>query len=145
MNVNEKGHIGLIETIRDLTLKGYECFTPIHDYSPIDLIVVDKMFNTFKLQVKYREEFRGIIEVRYSSVVNGKSIKCDLTAIDGWAVFCPQIQKVVYVSKNEVDLTKTSFAFRLNPGQKSVNKCKTQRKMFLEYGELAEWSKAAPC
>ena len=32
MNVNEKGCIGLIEVIRDLTKKGYECFTPIHDY-----------------------------------------------------------------------------------------------------------------
>jgi len=145
MNVNQKGSIGLIETIRDLTKKGYECFTPIHDYSPVDLIVMDNSFNTFRLQVKYRELFRGIIEVHFRSMVNGKARAIDLSAIDGWAVYCPEVESVVYVGKHEVDLTKGGFAFRLIEGKNSVNKDKVKRKVYTEYGDLDEWFKSAPC
>ena len=36
MNVNEKkGVTGLIEVIRDLNRKGYECFTPFNDFSAV--------------------------------------------------------------------------------------------------------------
>ena len=52
MNVNEKGAIGLIEVIRDLTKKGFECFTPIHDYSAIDLIALDPNKKPIRLQIK---------------------------------------------------------------------------------------------
>ena len=145
MNVNQKGSIGLIETIRDLTKKGYECFTPMHDYSPVDLIVMDSAFKTFRLQVKYRELFRGIIEVNFRSMVNGKAKAIDMNAIDGWAVYCPEVESVVYVSKHEVDLTKGGFAFRLTEGKNSVNKDKVKRKVYMEYGDLAEWPKAAGC
>lgn len=145
MNVNQKGSLGLIEVIRDLTKKGYECFTPLHDYSPVDLIVMDKSFNTFRLQVKYREMFRGIIEVHFRSIVNGESKPIDLNAIDGWAIYCPEVESVVYVSKKEVDVKKRSFAFRLTEGKNSVNKDKVKRKIYTEYSELDEWFKSAPC
>jgi hypothetical protein len=145
MNVNQKGSIGLIETIRDLTIKGYECFTPIHDYSPVDLIVMDKDFRPYKLQVKYRETFRGIIEVHFRSMVNSKSKEINFDAIDGWAVYCPEVNSVVYVSKTDVDLSKGSFAFRLEHGGKQVGANVTRRKLYTEYSELDEWFKSAPC
>lgn len=145
MNVNEKGSLGLIETIRDLTRQGYECFTPLHDYSAVDLIVMDDKFNTYKLQVKYRTVFRGAIEVHYRSMVNGKSKDIDFNAIDGWAVFCPEVDRVVYVSKYEVDLEKGSFTFRLTKGANSVNINKVKRKLYTEFGTVAEWPKAAGC
>ena len=145
MNVNEKGTIGLIEVIRDLTKKGFECFTPIHDYSAVDLIVLDKNHRTYRLQVKYRTLSRGSIIVDLSSKVNGKSVPIDLDAIDGWAVYCPEIDSVVYVNKNEVDTTKNSIGFKLTEGANSVNKDKIKRKHYSEFGELAEWPKAAVC
>ena len=145
MNVNQKGVIGLIEVIRDLTRQGYECFTPIHDYSAVDLIVMDEKFNTFKIQVKYRETYRGIIDVPFKTMVNGKSKAIDLTAIDGWAVYCPEVDHVVYVGKHELDLTKNGFAFRLTEGKNSVNINKVKRKIYTEFGNVAEWPKAAPC
>ena len=145
MNVNEKGSLGLIEVIRDLTRKGYECFTPLHDYSAVDLIAMDNKFNTYKLQIKYRTLFRGAIEVHFRSMVNGKSKEIDFDAIDGWAVYCPEVDSVVYVSKHEVDLEKGSFSFRLTEGKKTVNIDKVKRKIYTEFGNVAEWPKAAGC
>lgn len=145
MNVNEKGSLGLIETIRDLTRQGYECFTPLHDYSAVDLIVMDNKFNTYKLQVKYRTVFRGAIEVHYRSMVNGKPKDINFDAIDGWAIYCPEVDRVVYVSKYEVDLEKGSFTFRLTEGANSVNINKSKRKLYTEFGTVAEWPKAAGC
>ena len=142
MNVNQKGSIGLIEVIRDLSKKGFECFTPIHDYSAVDLIAM-RDYKMYRLQVKYREEFRNAIEVHFRSMVNGKSVDIDLSAIDGWAIYCPGVDSVVYVSKSDVDLTKGSFSFRLSEGKK--NATGTKRKLYTEYSELDEWLKSAPC
>jgi hypothetical protein len=144
MNVNEKGVIGLIEVIRDLTKKGYECFTPIHDYSAVDLIAI-KGCDTYRLQVKYRTLSRGSILVDLFSKVNGKSVPIDCNVIDGWAVYCPEVDSVVYVSKHEVDTTKNSIGFKLTEGKNSVNHDKVKRKFYKEFGELAEWPKAAVC
>ena len=147
MNVNEKGAVGLIEVIRDLTKKGYECFTPIHDYSKVDLIAMDKFSQTFKIQVKYRTTFRNKIEVGFCSVVNGKKIPIDLSAIDGWAIYCPELDKVVYVHKSEVNMELGGFSFRLEPGKNTFNTSegKARLKLFNEYGDVAEWPKAAGC
>lgn len=141
MNVNQKGSIGLIEVIRDLTKKGFECFTPIHDYSPVDLIVMDSQFKTYRVQVKYRETYRGAIEVPFRSVVNGKIVPIDFDAIDGWAVYCPEVDEIVYISKQEVDLTKGACVFRLTEGASSVNKDKVKRKLYTEFGDISSWSK----
>ena len=136
MNVNQKGSVGLIEVIRDLTKKGHECFTPMHDYSAVDLITL-RDNRTYKLQIKYRETFRGIIEIHFRSMVNGKSVSIDFDAIDGWAIYCPEIESVVYVGKHEVDLTKGSFAFRLDECKK--NATGTKRKIYSEYSFLDSW------
>ena len=147
MNVNEKGAVGLIEVIRDLAKKGYECFTPIHDYSKVDLIAMDSSSQTFKIQVKYRTTFRNKIEVGFNSVVNGKKVPMDLTAIDGWAIYCPELDKVVYVHKSEVNMELGGFCFRLEPGKNTFNTSdgRTRLKLYNEYGDVAEWPKAAGC
>jgi hypothetical protein len=145
MNVNEKGNVGLIEAIRDLTKKGYECFTPFHDYSAVDLIALCNNYRPIKLQVKYRTEFRGAIEVHFRSMVNGAAKDINFDAIDGWAVYCPEIDRVVYVGKHEVDVTKGSFTFRLTEGANRVNINKVKRKLYTDFGDVAEWPKAAGC
>jgi len=147
MNVNEKGAVGLIEVIRDLAKKGYECFTPIHDYSKVDLIAMDKSARALKIQIKYRTTFRNKIEVGFNSVVNGKKVPMDLSAIDGWAIYCPEVEKVVYVHKSEVNTKLGGFSFRLKPGKATFNtrNGKTRLKLFDEFGDVAEWPKAAGC
>ncbi len=136
MNVNQKGAVGLIEVVRDLTKRGYECFTPIHDYSAVDLIAI-RDNKVYRLQVKYRETFRSMIEVHFRSMVNGKAVSIDFNAIDGWAIYCPEVDSVVYVSKHEVDLSKGAFAFRLAEGKKNTTGVK--RKIYTEYKFLEHW------
>lgn len=143
MNVNKKGSLGLVEVMRDLSRKEIECFLPIHDYSAVDLIAMHN-YNVYRLQVKYRETFRGMIEIPFKTVVNGKSVPIDFNAIDGWAVFCPEVDKVIYISKSEVDLTKGSVTFRLTPS-KNRNSTGNARKMYTDFSEMAEWPKASVC
>lgn len=100
MNVNEKGNIGLIKVMADLYSKGYHCFTPFDDHSPVDLITLDKIGNVRRLQVKYRslDKKRNHYELSARSVVNGKVIPINRTLIDGWAVYLADEDKVVYLS-----------------------------------------------
>lgn len=139
MNVNSKGEAGLIEVIRDLQRKGYECFLPFGDSSAVDLIAVDGNYKPYRLQVKYRSLVRGSIEVNYHSMVNSKQRPINFDAIDGWAVYCPDVDSVVYVGKHDVDLTKRNFYFRLFEATVPPNKDKTRRKLYTEFGELSDW------
>jgi len=146
MNVNQKGVIGLIEVIRDLAKNGYECFTPIHDYSPVDLIVLNKDYNPIRIQVKYKTaDDKGVVEIQHYTMVNGKRVRINHSAIDGWAIYCPDVDSVIYISKHEIDLNLRALSFRIREGKNSVNKNKEKRKMYSEFGDVAEWPKATPC
>lgn len=125
MNVNEKGSLGLIEVIRDLTKKGYECFTPLHDYSPVDLIVLDKNFQPTRLQVKYREFKDNVIEVGFCTVVNGKKLPIDLKAVDGWAVYCADVDQICYFSKQMIKDGSKGYRIRKQPREKQVDSIPT--------------------
>ena len=134
MNVNEKGSIGLIEVIRDLTKKGYECFTPLHDYSAVDLLVMDKHFQVKRLQIKYRKfEDDNVLELPFNTVVNGKRVPIDFSAIDGWAVYIPDVETVCYIPKNIVPEGNKSFRIRKVPGAKTINLDKRAVKLYTEY------------
>lgn len=145
MNVNQKGAIGLIEVIRDLTKKEFECFTPIHDYSGVDLIVLNSDKTPIRLQIKYRKpEIRkgistNVVGLGFHSVVNGKKIPIDISFIDGWAVYCPDIDKVVYINKNDIDMTLRGISFRLIEGKSTVNKDKSVRKLYTEFSDITDW------
>lgn len=121
MNVNEKGVIGLIEVIRNLTKKGYECFTPVHDYSPVDLIVMNQNFDTKRFQIKYREFKEDVIEIGFCSVVNGKKLPIDISAIDGWAVYCADVDTVCFFSKEMIKPGSKGFRIRRQPRKKNVD------------------------
>ena len=115
MNVNEKGNIGLIKVMADLYSKGYHCFTPFDDHSPVDLITLDKAGNVKRLQVKYRSisEKRKHYELSARSVVNGKTIPINRNLIDGWAVYLSDEDKVVYLS---LDIMEGKGVHYIKPG-----------------------------
>lgn len=115
MNVNEKGNIGLIKVMADLYSKGYHCFTPFDDHSPVDLITLDNTGNVRRLQVKYRSisEKRKHYELSARSVVNGKVIPIDRSLIDGWAVYLADEDKVIYLS---LDIMEGKGVHYIKPG-----------------------------
>jgi len=124
MNTNQKGQIGLACVIKDLTDIGCELFLPIHDYSDVDLIaMVDG--STFRIQVKYRNSRNGRIIIPLHSVVNGKKIAINRTMIDMWAVYCPEIDKVLYIPVSASSNHKSEFSVRLTPPENTIqsNRC----------------------
>jgi hypothetical protein len=133
MNIYQQRAIALIETIRELTAQGYECYTAMKEYSAVDLIAT-KENKTYRLRVKYRLSHNSIITVRLRSLV--RSVLCGPTtefdSIDGWAVFCPELNSVVFVKKSEVDLSARNFSFALNEGN-------TNTKLYSEHKNIEEW------
>lgn len=105
MNVNQKGVVGLVKVISDLVSRGYEVFTPISDFCPVDIIVADSKMNLRRIQVKYREHDnrnKNAIVVQLDSIVNGKRVPVDVSLIDGWAIYFPETNEIYYVPKSEV-------------------------------------------
>ena len=99
----------------DLYSKGYHCFTPFDDHSPVDLMTLDNTGNVKRLQVKYRSigEKRKYYELSARSVVNGKTIPIDRSLIDGWAVYLADEDKVVYLS---LDIMEGKGVHYIKPG-----------------------------
>ena len=94
MNTNEKGAIGLIKVIADLYTQGFQCFLPFDDYSPVDLIALDSLGNSYKLQIKYRS---SNCELRTRSIINGVATEIDKSLIDGWGIYLSEKDKVIYI------------------------------------------------
>lgn len=104
LNVNHKGVIGLVQVTSHLVTSGYDVFTPVSDYSPVDLIAANKEMALRKIQVKYREptDDGRILFVSLDSVVNGKRIPVNLNLIDAVAIYCPADGKSYYIRTNEI-------------------------------------------
>ena len=136
MNVNQKGAYGLVEVIRDLTRKGYECFLPFDDHSPVDVIALDPItYRSYKLQVKYRSAEMGMVEVQFRTISMGIHNKINFDAIDGWACYNPDIDKVIYICKSEIDETKKAIKFRVREPLKGISPIR----MYDTFGELKDW------
>ena len=124
MNTNQKGQIGLACVIKDLTEIGCELFLPIHDYSDVDLIALINGC-TFRIQVKYRTSKNGRVTIPLYSVVNRRKIPIDRTMIDMWAVFCPEIETVLYIPIANAVNHKSEFSVRLTRPENTIqlNRC----------------------
>lgn len=136
MNVNQKGSIGLIEVVRDLTRNGYDCFLPFDDHGPVDIIAMDKKtYKTYRLQVKYRTAENGMVEVQFRTISMGVHNSIDFNAIDGWACYNPDIDKVVYINKTDIDTTKKAVKFKIRESLKG----KSPIPMFDTFKHLSDW------
>jgi hypothetical protein len=114
MNVNEKGYIGVLEVTRDLHKRGYEVFLPLHDYSASDMVVLNESGIPKRLQVKYRALKDNTIDIPMFTVMNNKKIKIDRSRIDGWAIYVPEVEKVVYVPVENSNHVGNSLTVRFN-------------------------------
>lgn len=142
MNVNEKGLTGLIEVIRDLTRKGYECFTPFNDFSAVDLIIMNKEYQTIRLQVKYRAFDKSEqIQLELFSIVNGKKIPINRSAIDAYAIYIPDVDCVCYYPITDIASDKRSFIVRKSPGKSTINVDKKPAPVYSELlDEMRLWN-----
>ena len=113
MTTNDKGNIGLAKLICDMTIKGFQVFLPLTDTSLIDIIISDKLYNIKKLQVKYISlNSHGSIFISKETVVNRKRILNNFNNLDGFAIYCPNNDKLYYVNINEMG--EKSFTINVN-------------------------------
>jgi hypothetical protein len=97
MNNNLKGLIGETEVTLELIKNGWDVFRPISDYSAVDLVAL-KGATTIRLQVKFRaKDSRGLFEISFSSVVNGKKVPIDKSLIDYVVVVSDDLPYNVYI------------------------------------------------
>lgn len=128
MNVNAKGTIGELKVYTDLTERGYQIYSPVSDFSPVDAIVLNKNGDVSRIQIKYRKlEINTTIKLKLKTVVNGKSVPVNLNLIDAYVVYCPDIEKVLYIPKKEF-INSKSFTIRMEKTNKSK-----MNKMFSDF------------
>lgn len=156
MNVNGKGSIGEALVLADLTRRGYFVFKPFSDHSPVDLVVADREMRLLRLQVKYRKIERGKIILPLSSVINGRKVATNLDHVDAWALYNPELDAILYLSKG--DLRNGAFSVRVvEPRRKNsralpvddLKQYTDPSRVFAgsenESGEVAERLKALVC
>jgi len=97
-HTKDKGDIGAIAAIADLTIKGYTCFIPVvSEHLPFDLIAY-KNGISYRIQAKYASD-GSINRIRVWSDKHGiHSRKYGMDDFDYYAMYLPDIKKVVYPS-----------------------------------------------
>jgi hypothetical protein len=98
-----KADIGVAKTITDLLSKGHIPCIPLSEHQPYDLVVVLKDGKTIRMQVKYATlKKNGTIEVKFRTMwvdkngMHTRYYKDD--DFDYYAIYCPNKEKVLYVS-----------------------------------------------
>jgi len=109
-HTKQKGDIGLVKVISDLTEKGHVPCLPLSEHQPYDIVVVLKNGKSMKIQAKYASlNNNGTIEIRFRrnwSDKNGThSEHYGQNEFDYYAIYCPDNNKVVYIP-NTVDCPK---------------------------------------
>lgn len=124
LNPNQKGTLGEIAVCKELINLNYSVFIELGSNSKVDLIVLDKNFKAFKIQVKATKSRNDIIEFysvknclnpKYNSVYTSKQI-------DVFAVYVIDKDFVFYISAKELLENGKVSKFRLSKaknGQKN--------------------------
>lgn len=134
----EKGDLGVMEIMLDLTKKGYKIFTTISEHLPFDFAAFkDNKF--YKIQAKYRsltEEGCVPVPLRTSwSDKNGTHNQFyDKNDIDFIAVYCPETDKCYYVHIKNFS-NSSEILLRVN---KPKNNQKKGVRMADDYLELVD-------
>ena len=103
----DKGDIAEASVIANLVKQGYRVALPIGENLPFDLFAISPDHSLTRIQVKYRSLTpEGSVVVKLASTWKNSSltrvIDYDLSVIDYFAVYCPEIDSVAYVPTIEL-------------------------------------------
>ncbi len=142
----EKGDIGVMEVMLDLTKKGYKIFTTISEHLPFDFAAF-KNNKFYKIQAKYRSEVDGTIPVplRTSwSDKNGSHEQLyDKDDIDYIAVYCPETDKCYYVHIKDFE-NSTAITLRLTKPKNNQSKGVKLADDYLDITDSVETTRETP-
>jgi hypothetical protein len=115
-HTKDKGDLGVVHAIADLTEQGFTVLTPLSEHAPFD-IVGYRNGAFVRVQVKYRAlSTRGTIEVLFRSSwsdANGSYVRpLDKDDVDLVCIYCPDTRACYYVDPKQFG---QSVALRVTP------------------------------
>lgn len=118
-HTKDKGDLGVSAVIFSLMTMGYQACLPLSEHLPFDIIAVAPDYSTKRVQSKYRTLKDGCVDVRLESTYadrNGSHRKAvNMSALDGYGIYCPEANVVLYVPISHLDNVKSTFRIRLEP------------------------------
>ena len=118
-HTKDKGDLGLIKVMSDLSEQGFKILTPFSEHLPFDLVAFSpKSGSLYKVQVKYKTLSRGVVSIplRTSFLGQEGSVvkRYKDTDFDVIAVYCPDIKSCAYLSSESVAHLNNSATLRVN-------------------------------
>lgn len=118
-HTKEKGDLGNLKIMADAAMHGFKILTPISEHLPFDFVIYDlKTCDLFRVQAKYKSLYRGVLSINlrscYSDSIKTVSNRYAARAFDILAIYCPDVDKVVYILENNLDCLSSSVNFSLN-------------------------------
>ncbi len=120
---HQRGSVGEAYVIADLSRHGHDVFVPISGHTLADLVSIRPDGVAIRWQVKVRTLRPGTssIAIKLFSAHPRKGWtsrhKYDLTKIDGFAIFVPDVDSIYYVPTSAVDGEASSFSLCVSPLQ----------------------------
>jgi hypothetical protein len=99
-HTKNKGDLGVVEAMADLTRKGWSIFVPLTEHEAFDLVAYcDGRF--LRVQVKYRAAVKGVISFPMKTCWADRhgvhTVPIDRTSIDLLCAYCPDTHACYYL------------------------------------------------
>ena len=138
-HTKDKGDLGLVKVISDLTEQGFKILTPFSEHLPFDLVAFSPKSNKlYKVQVKFKKMTKGVVTVplrtSFLSQEGSVSKRYKLDDFDVLAVYCPDIKSCAYLTSNETGHLSNTATLRVEPPKVGVSGVlSVEVKMFNNY------------
>ena len=141
-HTKDKGDLGLIKVMCDLSEQGFKILTPFSEHLPFDLVAFSPVSGKlYKVQVKYRKLTNGIVKVPLRTsflssegVVEKRYKDSDFDVI---AVYCPDTQSCAYLTSKDTEHLSNSATLRVEPPKVGASGVlSVEVKMFSDYAKF---------
>lgn len=141
-HTKDKGDLGLIKVMCDLSEQGFKILTPFSEHLPFDLVAFSPVSGKlYKVQVKYRKLSKGVVNVPLrTSFLSGEGSVAKRYKdgdFDVIAVYCPDIQSCAYLTSKDTEHLSNSATLRVEPPKVGASGVlSVEVKMFSDYSKF---------
>ena len=141
-HTKDKGDLGLVKVMCDLSEQAFKILTPFSEHLPFDLVAFSpKSSILYKVQVKYKRLSKGVVNVplRTSFLSSEGTItkRYKHGDFDVIAVYCPDIQSCAYLTSKETEHLSSTVTLRVVPPKIGISGVHSLGvKMFSEYSKF---------
>jgi hypothetical protein len=132
-HTKNKGDLGLVQAMADLTAKGWAILVPLTEHEAFDLVAY-REGRFLRVQVKYRSMARGCIELQFKSIWADRRrnhyVPLDRNSIDVVCLYCPDTARCYYIDPKDTPTMKVCL--RIEPPRNNVSKGVRWAKDFTE-------------